>query len=124
MLADSESGTAARSAITRQAGLRVLAAISLALVSVCGVRRNGEYFELLAQFGRAEPRERVRRGQTTPEWDFEVPLAGGSAMARVQGRAGMDVVRVTYSDERESRTLYKYVDYSSPSQVRVTNDLL
>ena len=45
-------------------------------------------------------------------------------MARVQGRAGMDVMRVHYSDERAPRTLYKYVDYSSPGEVRVDRGVL
>lgn len=90
----------------------------------CGVSRNAAYFELLGQFGNAQRRSPVARGENMPEWRFEVPLAGSGVVARVFGCKGMDVIRVHYSDEREPRTLYEYVDYSNPIDVRVTTSIL
>ena len=94
------------------------------VVAACGVSRNAAYFELLGQFGNAERRSSLAAGVSTPEWGFEVPLERSGVVARVFGRKGMDVIRVHYSDEPKPRTLYDYVDYSNPIDVRVARSVL
>src|SRR5688500_1850150 len=90
----------------------------------CGVSRNAAYLELLGQFGNAQRRSSTTPHVSTSEWRFDVPLAGSGVVARVFGRQGMDVIRVHYSDEPKPRTLYNYVDYSNPIDVRVARSVL
>ena len=108
------------------ASVRYLVVVALGCLgaAACGVSRNAAYFELLGQFGNAQRRSAVAQGESMPEWKFDVPLARSGVVARVFGRKGMDVIRVHYSDEREPRTLYEYVDYSNPIDVRVTTPVL
>lgn len=95
----------------------VVVALGIGTGAACGVSRDAAYFQLLGQFGKAHSRDFVTQGASTPSWRFEVPLAG--VTAKVEGRKGMDVIRVQYSDEAQPRTLYEYVDYSNPIDVRV-----
>jgi len=105
-------------------GLAATIAVCLLGGAACGVTRDAEYFELLGQFGRARSQKALPQGESTPAWAFEVPLGGSGVVARVVGRKGMDVVRVHYSDEPSPRTLYEYVDYSNPIDVRVDRAIL
>jgi hypothetical protein len=69
----------------------------------------------VGQFAKAEVRDRVGDAG----WDFAVPVIGQSVIARVQVGNNFDVVRVSYSDETQPRTLYKNRDYSNPHELRV-----
>ena len=106
---------------TAAAGAILSASLALGFLGItaCGVSRNAAYFDLLGQFRKAESRCAASQG-----WSFEVPLARSGVVARVLGRKGMDVVQVHYSDEPAPRTLYGYVDYSNPIDVRVDHSLL
>lgn len=103
---------------------RNIVALSVAAGAACGVSRDAAYFQLLEQFSKAQSRGAVADGGLTPAWQFEVPLARSSVTAKVGGRQGMDVIRVQYSDKAAPRTLYDYVDYSNPIDVRVDRTVL
>ncbi len=51
-------------------------------------------------------------------------LPNGEASAWVQAPAHMGVVEVKYNDEYENRLLYKYVDYSSPLEIRKRENIV
>lgn len=100
----------------------LVVALGIATGAACGVSRDAAYFQLLGQFGKAQSRDAVAQAASTPSWRFQVPLAG--VTAKVEGRKGMDVIRVQYSDETQPRPLYEYVDYSNPIDVRIDRSTL
>lgn len=103
---------------------RTIVALSVSIGAVCGVSRDAAYFQLLEQFRKAPSRSTVAHDAFTPAWQFEVPLARSGVTAKVDGRQGMDVIRVHYSDEATPRTQYDYVDYSTPIDVRIDRTTL
>lgn len=76
--------------------------------------RNREYRNLLADFHRAEHRNRIRPDDKNAGWDFEVHVAEKQGTIQVLAGPQMAVVRVKYQDEGDTRDLYQYVDYSHP----------
>jgi hypothetical protein len=88
------------------------------------VIRNGAYRSFISDFGRATRQAPTPRpGEQRSEWNFDVQLPNG-VVANVTCRDFMDVAKVKYSDERERRRIYKYVDYSNPMSLRTNGTTL
>ncbi len=86
--------------------------------------RTAGYKSLISEFDHAAPREPIRMGSDeAPVWDFDVPLPGG-VVVTVTAQSFMDTPTLKYSDERDGRTLYRYVDYSSPIALRTNGTML
>lgn len=86
--------------------------------------RNREYRNLLADFHRAEHRNRIRPDDKNAGWDFEVHVAEKQGTIQVLAGPQMAVVRVKYQDEGDTRDLYQYVDYSHPQEIRTAGNIL
>jgi hypothetical protein len=85
------------------------------------ITRDREYWKLIADFHHAQLRDNLRRGD---RWDFQVELPEEQTYVRVQAYPYMAVARVKYGNESEFRSLYKYVDYSNPLQIRTDGETL
>ena len=85
--------------------------------------RDRQYRELIADFQRAQRRDKVRP-ENNAGWDFEVQVTEKQSPIRVQAFSHLAVVGVKYEDESDVRALYKYVDYSHPREIRTAGTML
>ena len=83
--------------------------------------RDRQYRELIADFQHAPPINRIRPGDSNAGWEFQVVVPESRTTAQVKAVAHMGNAVVKYGDESDERALYKYVDYSSPIEVRATD---
>jgi|SRR2546423_7503119 len=114
--------------------LIIVALISLTIVAgilwvaVSGwppiIIRDRQYRELIVDFQRAPAKNRIRPGDNDAGWEFQVGVPESQTTALVQAVAHMGNARVKYGDEAEARALYKYVDYSSPIEIRATDRVI
>ena len=86
--------------------------------------RDRQYRDLIADFQRAERRNRIRPDDKDAGWAFEVQAPEKQTTIRVQAGPHMAVVRVKYQDEGDERALYQYVDYSHPQEIRTAGNVL
>lgn len=88
------------------------------------ITRDREYRQLIAGFQHAQLRDNVRRGDQNAGWDFQVELPEEQSYVRVQAYPRMAVAKVKYGNEGDFRSLYTYVDYSNPLQIRTSGEIL
>jgi hypothetical protein len=86
--------------------------------------RDREYRQLVAGFQQAQLRDNLRRGDQDSGWDFQVELPDEETYVRVQAYPHMAVAKVKYGNESDFRSLYAYVDYSNPLQIRTNGEIL
>ena len=98
------------------------------LVAVPGwlpfVIRDRRYRELIDNFQRAIPRDKASAGAERRGWDFQVQLPQTQTTARVHAAEHNSVVKVKYGDEDYERSLYEYVDYTHPKEIRTADNVL
>lgn len=85
--------------------------------------RTAAYRELVNKYAHATPIPTTPTGNGRSEWKVEHLLASGAKVA-IQASDFMDVVKIQYGGEPGSHDLYRYVDYSSPSALRLNGDVL
>ncbi len=83
--------------------------------------RDHQYRELIANFEHAPIANRVRPGDNDAEWEVHIKVPESQTTVRLHAAAHMGVVKIQYGDESAEHALYKYVDYSSPIEIRVTD---
>ena len=86
--------------------------------------RDRHYRELIGNFQRAMHRDKIRPGDENAGWEFQVQVAEMQTTAWIRAVAHMGVARIKYGDEEDERKLYKYVDYSHPSEIRIAENIL
>lgn len=116
--------------MNRKTRLPVLACAAAAVAGVacaCAFARpvvkNASYVRLLDSFKTAAPVPEIESDGSSAKWDFRALLDGG-VVVNIRAQDHFDVVRVTYSDDRKARALYKYKDYSSPIAIRRSGNVL
>jgi hypothetical protein len=96
-------------------------------LALCGwqiVWRDAGYWQLLNGFRAAQPIPEQQETSDHPKWQESIRLVDGRTTAVVSARSGMDVLAIKYSDEPNTRPLYKYLDYSAPLDVRLADGIL
>ena len=86
--------------------------------------RDGEYRELIGEFQRAIPRNRINPDDKNSGWEFHVQIPETQNTVLVKAPAHPGVVRIQYGDEIGERPLYKYVDYSHPKEIKTSENIL
>jgi hypothetical protein len=86
--------------------------------------RDSHYHELISDFHQAQPVVKSWRGDENAGWEFRARAPEGQPAAWVRGPSQVGVVTVKYDDEVNVRALYRYVDYTSPVEVKIKANVL
>lgn len=85
------------------------------------VLRTAQYLALVAEF---EGAREIPARSGGAGWEFDLPISGGRATAKITGGSALSAVRIMYSDETAERPLYGYRDYSSPRSIKAAGGIV
>ena len=104
----------------------IVAAVAIEMAGVIygwPIVRTDGYQALIDKYAHAVPMAAIPAENQHVEWSSEHSLSSGTTV-RIQARDFMDVVKVHFRDESKPHDLYRYVDYSSPIDLRTDGDTL
>jgi hypothetical protein len=79
---------------------------------------------LVGDFQRARSEAEIQRGDKKDGWDFQIQIHGSNTTAQVRAPGSVGITTIKYSDEGANRDLYKYAEYTSPSEIRIAGNVL